>query len=108
MLTLSNSGSRLGDRICRRGFLTAGALGIGGLTLADLRQLRAQGAVRARSVKSIIRLYLHGGPSHIDTFDMRPDAPAEFRPIRTRVKMGRGPAPPMSLLDNRDKITELV
>jgi hypothetical protein len=42
MLTLSSSASRLGDRICRRGFLTAGGLGISGLTLADLRQLRAR------------------------------------------------------------------
>jgi uncharacterized protein (DUF1501 family) len=89
MLTFSKSGDRLCDHICRRGFLKAGALGIGGLTLADLLRLRAQGAVRFRSLKSIIMVYLHGGPSHIDTFDMKPDAPAEFRgefrPIRTRV-----------------------
>src|SRR5271155_881715 len=89
MLTCSKSADRLGDHLSRRGFLTAGALGIGGLTLGDLLRLRAQGAIRARSLKSIIMVYLHGGPSHIDTFDMKPEAPVEFRgefrPIRTKV-----------------------
>lgn len=89
MLTFPSSGGRSSDPISRRGFLKAGALGIGGLTLADLLRLKAQGAVRARSIKSIIMVYLHGGPSHIDMFDMKPNAPVEFRgefkPIRTNV-----------------------
>lgn len=90
MFTLLGTKYRCCDRISRRGFLKVGALGFGGLTLADLLRLEAQGAVRPKSsVKSIIMVYLHGGPSHIDMYDMKPDAPAEFRgqfkPIQTKV-----------------------
>ena len=78
------------DGISRRDFLQVGALAVGGLSLVDLLRLKAQGAVpAASSVKSIIMVYLHGGPSHIDMFDMKPNAPAEFRgefrPTRTNV-----------------------
>lgn len=87
MLTFLGSKQRFCDGMSRRSFLTVGALSLGGLTLADIHRLKAQGAVRASRLKSIIMVYLHGGPSHIDTFDMKPDAPAEFRgefrPIRT-------------------------
>lgn len=88
MLNFRGSPYRCCDGISRRDFLQVGALGLGGLTLADLLRLQAHGAARPRSaVKSIIMVYLHGGPSHIDTFDMKPDAPAEvrgeFKPIST-------------------------
>src|SRR6478609_3825358 len=74
----------------RRRFLRVGALGLGGLTLAELLRLRAQGATPAAvPMKSVIMLCLTGGPSHIDTYDPKPGAPVEFRgefrPIRTRV-----------------------
>lgn len=89
MSTSLNSTNRLDDHLSRRGFLQAGALGIGGLTLTDLLRLKAAGAVRTSRPKSIIMVYMHGGPSHIDMFDMKPDAPVEFRgefkPIRTKV-----------------------
>ena len=89
MLTFLGSNQRFCDRISRRGFLKVGALSVGGLTLADLFRLQAQGGARPKSLKSIIMVYLHGGPSHIDTFDMKPDAPAEvrgeFKPIRTNL-----------------------
>jgi hypothetical protein len=69
--------------------LRAGALTLGGLTLPELLQLRAHGASRTRSQKSVIMVYLHGGPPHLDMFDMKPDAPAEirgeFQPIPTAV-----------------------
>ncbi len=73
----------------RREFLRVGGLALGGLTLADLLRLRAQGAVDSRrSSKAVIFVYLFGGPSHVDTYDMKPDAPAEyrgeFRPIRSK------------------------
>jgi uncharacterized protein (DUF1501 family) len=76
--------------LSRRAFFQVGALGLGGLTLADLLRLQAQGAERAATPgKSIIMVYLPGGPSHIDMYDMKPDAPVEirgeFRPIRTNV-----------------------
>jgi uncharacterized protein (DUF1501 family) len=86
MLTFLGSEYRCCDRLSRRSFLQVGALGFGGLTLADLLRLQANGAAPT-SLKSIIMVYLHGGPSHIDTFDMKPDAPAEvrgeFKPIAT-------------------------
>ena len=71
----------------RRDILQAGVLGIGGLTLADL--LRAEAAQGTSSHKAVINIHLAGGPSHIDTFDLKPDAAREFRgefnPIPTNV-----------------------
>ena len=60
------------------------------MTLADLLRLRASGAVREGTAhKAVIMIYLPGGPSHIDMYDLKPDAPAEyrgeFRPIQTNV-----------------------
>jgi DNA invertase Pin-like site-specific DNA recombinase len=78
------------DRLSRREFLQAGALSVGGLTLADLLRLRAQTPTRAITTsKAIIMVYLNGGPSHIDLYDLKPAAPVEYRgefkPIRTNV-----------------------
>jgi uncharacterized protein (DUF1501 family) len=72
----------------RREFLTAGAAGLAGLTLADL--LRAEAASgNTSSVKAIINVHLDGGPPQMDLFDPKPDAPAEirgeFKPIATKV-----------------------
>src|SRR5262245_60048163 len=76
------------DSICRRDFLAAGGLALGGMTLADLRPLQGQGVAKV-SHKAVIQIFLSGGPSQIDTYDMKPDAPAEFRgefkPIQTNV-----------------------
>jgi uncharacterized protein (DUF1501 family) len=71
------------DGIARRDFLrlgTAGVFGLG-LTLPDLLAHRARAAEQSRSPRdvSLIFLFLHGGLSTIDTFDLKPDAPAEFR-----------------------------
>jgi hypothetical protein len=60
--------------------LQAGALGVGGLSLAELLKLRAQGAVRqAARDTSVILLWLSGGPGHMETWDPKPDAPKEYR-----------------------------
>ncbi len=72
----------------RRDFLHAGALGLTGFGLADLFGLEARGAVRDKDV-NVIQLFLVGGPSQLDTWDMKPEAPAEIRgpykPIKTNV-----------------------
>src|SRR5262245_25976266 len=70
----------------RRDVLQVGALGLAGLTLADLFRLRRCGAAErvasssttARQ-KSVIWIWLRGGASHIDSWDMKPQAPAEIR-----------------------------
>jgi uncharacterized protein (DUF1501 family) len=90
MLTLwGSSGGKHCDGVSRRAFLKAGALGVGGLTLADLLRLRAMGATPERAHKAVIMVYLNGGPSHVDTYDMKPEAPVEYRgefsPIKTNV-----------------------
>src|SRR5690242_6743295 len=91
MLTVWGEKQRpLCDGIARRDFLRVGALGLGGLSLADLLRCRAAGAGANRaSHRAVIMIYLCGAPSHQDTYDLKPNAPAEyrgeFRPIRTNV-----------------------
>ncbi|HZN34420.1 MAG TPA: DUF1501 domain-containing protein [Pirellulaceae bacterium] len=76
------------DGVSRRSFLKLGAMTIGGLTLADLLRAEALAGVGS-SNKAIINVHLSGGPSHQDMWDLKPDAPAEFRgefnPIATNV-----------------------
>ena len=76
------------DNICRRGFLRAGAIGLGGLSLPDILRLRADGKERSQP-RSVIMIVLAGGPSHLDMYDLKPEAPAdyrgEFKPINTNV-----------------------
>jgi hypothetical protein len=71
----------------RRDVLQVGTLALGGLTLADLLRLRA--AASPVPSKSVVMIHLSGGPSHLDTYDMKPLAPAEYRgefqPIATNV-----------------------
>lgn len=88
MLNIPNSTNRFCDGISRRNFLRIGALGMGGLALPEL--LRAEAStIQSRGRKSVIMIYLPGGPPHQDTFDLKPDAPSElrgeFRPIPTTV-----------------------
>jgi len=74
--------------VSRRDVLRVGTLACGGLTLADLWRQRAAAGSAARG-KSVIMIWMRGGPSHIDSFDMKLDAPSEirgeFRPIATNV-----------------------
>lgn len=76
------------DGVSRRSFLKIGGMAAGGLSLAQLLSAEAQ-AGTGRSHKAIINIFLPGGPSHIDLFDLKPDAPSEIRgefsPIRTNV-----------------------
>lgn len=79
MLTINGSqSSPFCDGVSRRGFLKLGALGIGGLTLADVLRAESQAGIGS-SQKAIINIHLHGGPSHTDMFDLKPEAPVEYR-----------------------------
>jgi hypothetical protein len=70
----------LARQASRRGFLQAGALGLGGLTLSDVLRLRANGAARPVAKEtSVILFWLSGGPGHMETWDPKPRAPAEYR-----------------------------
>ncbi len=75
-------------RLSRRQFLRIGALGAGGLTLSRLLRAEASEGVRS-SPKSVILIYLVGGPPHQDMFDLKPDAPKEiagpWKPTATNV-----------------------
>jgi hypothetical protein len=78
---------RFCDRVSRRGFLRIGSLAMGGLSMPEI--LRAEAARGKKSHKSIIMIFLPGGPPHQDMYDLKPDAPAEvrgeFKPIKTNV-----------------------
>src|SRR6185437_2454225 len=88
MLTFWGPKRQFCDRINRRDFLRVGALGLSGLTLADVLRLRAR-ADSPSSVRSVIMICLAGGPSHIDMYDLKPNASSEYRgdfkPIKTNV-----------------------
>jgi uncharacterized protein (DUF1501 family) len=91
MLTLWGTKQRFCDGLSRRSFLRIGAFGAG-LTLADMLRSRASAnttAGRMSSNKAAIMIYLPGGPSHMDMYDLKPAAPVEyrgeFRPIATNV-----------------------
>jgi len=74
--------------IARRDFLKAGVLGLTGLTLSDLLRARAQAAQQGQAVKntSVVWLWLPGGPTHIETFDPKMTAPAEYRSVVGAIK----------------------
>src|SRR5213593_1964278 len=76
------------DGVSRRNFLKIGALGLGGLALPELLAAEAASGI-GRSHKAVIMIFLPGGPSHQDMFDLKSDAPrevrGEFKPIATNV-----------------------
>ncbi|HXG10134.1 MAG TPA: DUF1501 domain-containing protein [Gemmataceae bacterium] len=90
MLLIGQQRQRTCQGMTRRAFLQVGASSVLGLSLADLLRLRAQaGATSGGTARSVILLWLWGGPAHLDTWDPKPGAPLEFRgpfsPIATRV-----------------------
>src|SRR5580700_91738 len=92
MLSLeSNKGVQFRDHLTRRDFLRAGAIGAGslGLSLGGLTQLQQAAAAGGSGDINCILLFLVGGPSQLDTWDLKPEAPEEvrgpFRPIATKV-----------------------
>lgn len=91
MLTFPGKRTRACDGLTRRDLLRVGSLPLfSGLALNRLLEAREQRATQpAGRVKSVVLINLFGGPSHIDMFDMKPDAPenvrGEFKPIATSV-----------------------
>src|SRR5438093_1809649 len=90
MLFVGRQRERTCQTLTRRAFLQAGASTVLGLSLADMLHLQAMGGTpMAGSARSVLLLWLWGGPAHLDTWDPKPDAPLEFRgpfsPIATKV-----------------------
>src|SRR5262245_17417847 len=103
MLSILGPRGRLCDSPSRRDLLTAGSLPLFGLALPDVLQMQSEAQAKADALKndttkhangfgkakSVVLLYLQGSPSHIDTWDPKPDAPegirGEFKPIQTSV-----------------------
>ncbi|MBI1831663.1 MAG: DUF1501 domain-containing protein, partial [Planctomycetes bacterium] len=91
MLNIGNEKVSLCSGLSRRSFLQVGVAGLAGMWLPDLMKAEASGSVdssRAR-IKNCITLFLVGSPGHLDTWDLKPQAPSEVRgrysPIRTNV-----------------------
>src|SRR5579863_8858477 len=90
MLTILGRSHRFCDNLSRRSFLRIGALGTGAgaLSLADVLRAEDQAPARSRH-KSVIHIFLGGGPPHQDMWEIKTDAPkeirGEFSPIATRV-----------------------
>ncbi len=90
MLHIPGPAYRLCDGLSRRDFLRVGSLGAAGLALPDLFRARAStGSLPGKKAKACILLFMSGGPPQMDTFDLKPAAPAEVRgelkPIATNV-----------------------
>jgi hypothetical protein len=101
----------------RRELLRAGSLGIAGLNLAQFfawqktatANPKFNGARGFGSAKSVIFVFLQGGPSHIDIWDPKPDAPAnirgEFKPIKTKITGTHISETMPMMADTLDKVT---
>jgi hypothetical protein len=80
--------TRLCEGISRRGFLRVGSLGLAGLSLPALLRARAAQPAALRRDTAVILYWMAGGPSQLDTYDLKPGAPAEvrgpFKPVRTK------------------------
>jgi uncharacterized protein (DUF1501 family) len=91
MLELTGKAHSNCEGVSRRSFLKIGSLGLAGLTLPDLLRLRAAEAAAGKEVAdtAVIQLWCGGGPTQFETYDPKPNAPAEYRgplkPIHTKV-----------------------
>src|SRR5262249_38484772 len=76
------------DGVSRRSFLQIGVAGMAALGLPELMRARAESGTSTKDT-SVILIWLDGGPGHMDMYDMKPDAPAEYRgiwkPIKSKV-----------------------
>jgi hypothetical protein len=78
-IDLGDRSSRYCDGLSRRSFLQAGALALGGLSLPGWLQQRAAARQTGHHGTAVILIWLDGGPTHMETYDPKPDAPAEYR-----------------------------
>jgi uncharacterized protein (DUF1501 family) len=91
MLTLTNNTTRTCEGVSRRTLLKIGALGFGGLTMGNLLRLQAAAAEQGNPVSdtAVIQIWCSGGPTQFETYDPKPEAPAEyagpFKAISTNV-----------------------
>ncbi len=91
MLNVLGTSRRMCDGISRRDMLRVGSLAIGGLSLPELLRMRSEARAAGRSTKdtAVILIWQAGGPSHIDMYDLKPQAPSEYRgefkPIESNV-----------------------
>src|SRR5438105_11949157 len=94
MLSIPGKSGSTCDGFSRREFLRVGGAGLLGLSLGDIFRLQAASVTDTPAIKagwgqakSVIMIFLQGGPSHIDIWDPKPDAPSnvrgEFKPIKT-------------------------
>jgi hypothetical protein len=104
MLSILGGGSKFCDGVSRRNFLKIGALGLGGLALPELLRAESNAGVR-KGHKAVIMIFLPGGPSHQDMFDLKMDAPSEirgeFKPISTSV-------PGIQICEHLPKLAKLI
>jgi hypothetical protein len=91
----------------RRDFLRVGALGMGAMTLSDVLRLKAQAGPEANTLKdtSVVWLWLSGGPTHVETFDPKMTAPAEYRSVTGEVKTN---VPGISLGGNFERMSKVA
>jgi hypothetical protein len=80
-LPFASAAARYCDGYSRRSFLSLGMSGLGSMSLANLLQARESNSSNTPRAKSVILFWLDGGPSHLDLYDMKPDAPSEYRGI---------------------------
>ena len=93
------------DGIRRRDLVRVGALGAAGLALGDYFRLAAAGEVNSARATAAIFVNLAGGPSHIDTFDPKPDAPANIRGEFTTIDTS---APRIQICEHFPKFAKLM
>src|SRR5947209_11370415 len=116
MLSILGPGSRLCDGITRREVLRLGGLGFPGLMWSDWLRARAASAKQTHNnrgspattfgrAKTCILIFNYGGPSHLDIWDLKPDAPqeirGEFKPMATRV-------PGISITEHLPRVARLA
>ena len=116
MLTIRGRSGSFCDGISRRKFIEVGGLSVFGLTLADLLRSEANAASTEtaggpstsyhRKKRSVILVWQHGGPSQLDTFDMKPAAPAEYRGPYSSIRSSLDGYPISELLPYHAKILD--